>query len=283
VASRSQQVSAPPTIPIGPDAFEPQDGTALWWLTGAGFLINAHGTLIAIDPAIALEPGSTDVSEAGFRLLVSLPIQASQVPRLELVPITHTDPDHLAPATISALIRTGAMFVGPKPVVGKLRELGVSEVRARVVKPGDSFAVGRVEILTTPADHAWQVQDTEKYGAPFGPEDCCGFLVRTPEGTIWHTGDTRLLDAHLRMRDVDVLLLDVSRESFHLGVENAARLANALGAPDIIAHHYGTYDAPDFEAVNGDPAEVASRIDDAERRFHVLAPGEKFVVRRRRA
>jgi L-ascorbate metabolism protein UlaG (beta-lactamase superfamily) len=150
-----------------------------------------------------------------------------------------------------------------------------------VVKPGDSLSVGKVEILTTPAEHAWQVQDPEKYGPPFGPEDCCGYLIRAPEGTIWHTGDTQLLDAHLQLRNVDVLLLDVSRERFHLGVANAARLANALGAPDIIAHHYGTYDAPDFEAVNGDPAEVASLIDDAEHRFHVLAPGEKFVVRRR--
>jgi L-ascorbate metabolism protein UlaG (beta-lactamase superfamily) len=276
----SKQVAAPPTLPIGPEAFAPSDRTTLWWLTQAGFLINARGTTIAIDPAIAIEPGSSDVSEAGFRLLVPLPLRASEVPRLDLVLITHTDVDHLGPLTVRALGRTEATFVGPRPVVAKLRELGVPVGRTGLVKPGDRVERGGVEILVTPADHAYQVQDPERYGPPFGPEDCCGFLLHTPDGTIWCTGDTRLLDAHLAVRDVDVFLLDVSRDPFHLGVENAARLANSTGAPVVIPHHYGTYDSPDFDAVNGDPAEVVPLIEDAAHRAHILAPGEPFVLGR---
>ena len=50
-------------------------------------------------------------------------------------------------------------------------------------------------------------------------------------------------------------------------------------SPHVIPHHYGCYDAPDFAAVNGDPAEVAALMRDGERRMRVVAPGECVVVR----
>jgi L-ascorbate metabolism protein UlaG (beta-lactamase superfamily) len=177
-------------------------------------------------------------------------------------------------------VRTGARFVGPPPVVKKLLELGVPEDRMRVATTGQTFAVGPVWVTLTPADHGYQVQNPA-WGPPFGPEDCCGFLLHTPDGSVWHTGDTRPLEEHLRMQGVDVLLLDVSRDAYHLGLEGAIRLANTLAAADLIPHHYGTYEAPEHSAFNGDPAEVMPRISDAARRMHVLAPGERFVVWRR--
>ncbi len=271
---------APPPVPIAPDAFGPSATTSLWWLGGAGFLINARGALLAIDPAISLEPGSPDRSEIGLRLLVPHPVDAARIPRLDLVLYTHADVDHLAPITARALIRTGATFVGPAPVVGKLRKLGIGEDHLRLVRPGDRFSFHGIDVEVTRAEHAWQVQDPARYGSPFGPDDCGGYLVQTPDGTIWHPGDTILLPEHLQVRGVDVLLLDISRGDFHLGPRDAAALANALGAPHVIPHHYGCYDAPDVGAVNGDPAEVAALIDDGARRVHVLAPGERFDVRR---
>ncbi len=66
----------------------------------------------------------------------------------------------------------------------------------------------------------WQVLDPARYGPSFGPDDCCGYLVHTPEGTIWHPGDTTLLPEHLEIPGVGVLLLDVSRGDFHLGPDS---------------------------------------------------------------
>ncbi len=274
----SGQVSAPPTHRLGSDAFGSSPETALWWLTNAGFLINCRGTLLMIDPAISLEAESPDVSETGMRLLIELPLLASEVPRLDAVLYSHFDEDHLAPVTARELASTEALFIGPPPVQRALIDLGVPEARTRVAAVGDTTEVGNARLGPTPADHPWQLRDPERLGSPWGPGDCCGYVIDTPDGRLWCPGDTRLMDEHLQMHSIDLLLLDVSRNEYHLGVENAARLASALEAPHIIPYHYGTYDAPDHSAYNGDPAEVAARIPHADRRMHLLAPGQKYVM-----
>ena len=71
--SRSRNAVAPTPRPIGADAFGAVDGTHLWWLGGAGFLLNSRGTLIAVDPAVSMAPGSADVSEFGLRMLAPHP------------------------------------------------------------------------------------------------------------------------------------------------------------------------------------------------------------------
>ena len=57
----------------------------------------------------------------------------------------------------------------------------------------------------------------------------------------------------------------------------AIRLANTTRARHVIPCHYGTYDA-DLYWCAGDPAAVGAGIEDAERRFHRLDIGEKFVI-----
>jgi L-ascorbate metabolism protein UlaG (beta-lactamase superfamily) len=275
----SQQAKALPTQRIGPEAFQESAETALWWLTNAGFLVNARGTLLMVDPAISMSKESPGLHETGHTLLIPLPIEASEVPRLDAVLYTHSDYDHLALRTAQLLLeRTTARFIGPPTVAGALARAGFPDARLLVSRPRLSFRVGQIEVTATPADHPWQLQDPERFGPAFAPEDCVGYLLETPDGAIWHPGDTRLMPQHLRLRGVDILLLDVSRNEYHLGVRGAAELANTLPAPTIIPHHYGSFDDPDHTAYNGDPAEVAAMVRDGERRFRVLAPGETFVV-----
>ena len=268
---------APTTHFLETEAFNRTSDTFVCWLSGAGFLINSRGTTVMIDPVISMETEKTDTVEIGFRMRVPLPIEAKDVPSLDAVIYTHGDSDHIGTFTPSVLAERNALFFGTHPVVENVKTLGVPIQQTKTIGIGETFRIGEIEITTTPADHPWQELDPTQYGEPWGPEDCCGFLVKTLDGTIWCTGDTRLLPEHLEMDGIDVLLLDVSRDEYHLGPE-AVTIANKLSNAHLIPYHYGTYDT-DIEALNGNPMEIAPSISGWEHRLHVLAPGEKFWVR----
>src|ERR671912_324445 len=104
-------------------------------------------------------------------------------------------------------------------------------------------------------------------------------LVKTPDGVLWHPGDSRLMPEHLAMAAPDAILFDFSDNEWHCGLSGAVKIANAYPNTPLLLSHWGTVDAPDFTPFNGDPAKLASLVVNPER-IRVLAPGEPFVLTR---
>ena len=97
--SEHGQAVAPQTQSMGSDAFDDStDGTVLYWLGMAGFLINSRGTLVMVDPVL----GGFDMP-----LLIELPARTSDIPRLDAVLVTHADNDHFSIPTCSGLEHSG--------------------------------------------------------------------------------------------------------------------------------------------------------------------------------
>ena len=72
------------------------------------------------------------------------------------------------------------------------------------------------------------------------PEDCCGFWLETPDGTIWAPGDSRLIpDHHLQMPTADAMLFDFSDSEWHFGLDGAVAMANAYPAHPAAAAPLG--------------------------------------------
>lgn len=243
---------------------------SIWWLGNSGFAINAAGRVILIDPIIELKDESDPVtSELGLPLLVPLPIRARNIDRADLVLITHDHGDHAGQRTIPELAaRTHALFVGTERTALKLRQFGISEGRVRIARYGQQIRVGNISVVPTVAKHEEDAIHTQR-------GDCCGFLIQAGGVTIWHAGDSELLDEHLKMSGVDVLIVPIAPHVFN--VDDAARVANATRARHVIPCHYGTYDA-DLYWCTGDPSRLAGRIEESDRRYHVLSIGEKLVL-----
>jgi L-ascorbate metabolism protein UlaG (beta-lactamase superfamily) len=250
--------------------FEERGRTRIAWLGMAGAILNVRGTILLIDPLITtLQRDGQEVIEEGYPLKVPLPVQAKDLPRVDLVLYTHADDDHFGHLTAQHLAaRLPCRFLAPPPVAQKLGELGIAAERIWLAKEQDLQHAGAAAVLVTPALHDWQEV------APWKREDCCGYLVKTPDGTIWHPGDTRLIPELLAVKGVDVLFFDVAAVDSHLGPQGSAQLAQSCGAKRMIAYHYGTFDLPPGSFGSFDPDGALPYVKDLAGQYLKLTPGE---------
>ena len=258
------------TKKLGASFFDKREDTAVTWLGMAGALINSRGTIVLIDPLLtAVNSGDQLKSESGYKFKIALPVEAGDIPRADVVMYTHADNDHFGKMTVKTLAeRTKCRFIAPRPVRKMLEELGVEGDRIIAARDFTSIPVGDTEITVTPALHDWQEENPWKRG------DCCGYLVRTPDGSIWHPGDTRLIDELLEVKDVDVLFFDVAAVNAHLGPAGSAKLAETSGAKIMIAYHYGTFDLPPGTFGSCDPRDSLPFVQGLTARFLQPNPGE---------
>ena len=253
------------TAALTADAFGPQDVTTISWLGGAGFLLNALGTCIMVDPVLE-----------GFDMPVvfEAPIAPTDVPALDAILITHIDNDHFSRPTCRDVSSVCPAYHAPRYVASVARDEGLPGIGHDI---GESFTVGNVTARLTPAWHNWQ-NDSKKWGyRTWEREDCCGYWLDTPDGTIWLPGDSKLLPEHLEMPEPDLIMLDFSDNEWHITFDGAVKLANAYPNARLLCIHWGTVDAPDWSTFNGDPRVLADHVANPER---VLAPlpGEIVVL-----
>ena len=274
------QAKAPDPIPITASDFETSDKTAVYWLTGAGIMLNSRGTVIVVDPILSFISEDPYLSEVeGTPQYTMPPIKAKDIVRADAVLFTHTDADHFGELTIKELNKKGLTFHGTPMVKEKLLEFGVPEERIVAHNPKGNFRIGCVTVKMTAADHPWQLEFPETEDYVFKPEDCCGYKFYTPDGVVWDPGDSRLLPEHFDNNDVDLMFMDFEDNSpdHHFGTENALKLVNRLINTDIIMFHWGTYYAPEKAWYAASPNDVRGRIE-REERFIEPQPGEKIIV-----
>ena len=283
VLMEKKQAAAPMTVMMGADAFAEKDGTCIYWLGSAGILINARGTCIMIDPVLENSEADPALSEAGFPFLVPPPVRCADIPRLDAVLYTHADYDHMAPGTAKALLRLDVPYYGTEFTCFRLQQdFGIGLQGAGRTIPmfyAQETVIGNISVRLTHCVHNWRANRPE-FDWEYGPDDCCGFYITTPDGTVWAPGDSTLQPWHFEEPAPDLMFFDISADPFHFGTENAIRLANHYGTSDLILYHYGTYLAPEKPAFNADPAWTEGRITDPAR-LHILAPGEKFRLRKK--
>ena len=257
--------------------FDRRDDTIVSWLGSAGALINTRGTVLFIDPVITtVSRNGEQVAETGHRLKTPFPIQASDVPRADAVLYTHADGDHFGRKTAEILnVNLKPVFIAPPPVQIRLQEMGVVGERIVTARDGASVQIGEAEVVVTPALHDWNEKN------PWQRGDCCGFLVKTLDGTVWHPGDTRLLEELLAVKGVDVLFFDVAEARAHLGPEGSARLAETCGATDLIAYHYGTFEVPPGGPFGSDPKDCLGLVEELSAYYRQLNPGDLFSLKRK--
>jgi L-ascorbate 6-phosphate lactonase len=249
---------------------------ALWWLGHAGFVVRFANITFYVDPCFSDLPGRS-------RLCAS-PLTGDQVRHADLVLATHAHPGHMDAPTLAPLLQASpvAKLVLPKSAAGLAYAGGVPHDR---ISPTDNGL--RIEyfkenlygrIYAVPSAHrrldAVPSAHRRLDWTPEGGYPYLGYLIRFGRWTIYHAGDCAWYEGladRLRPFNVNVALLPVGGCNF--STDQAAQLAQDIGADWAVPMHYGTF-SEDY----GD-AFIAHMLGHRPRqRFHVFRCGEKWIV-----
>ena len=246
--------------------FEDQGNTRVYWLGGGGAMINDHGTVIMIDPLLE-----------GFDmpLLIDMPIDVKDVPHVDAILVSHVDNDHYSRPTCRDLKDVCKEYHTSYYVASLMKEeCGLDGIGHDI---GDHIQINDIDVELTPADHAWQNQIAKYNYRVWEDREYCGFYVKTPTKKIWYVGDSKLMDCQLHMDPPDVMFFDFADNPVHIGLENAYKLANTYPNTKLVLIHWGSVDAPEASAFNGNPQDILDNVVNPER-VVILAPGEEYVV-----
>lgn len=263
----TKQATPRKTVSFSAEAFEAINETEIRWLGNSGILLNSRGTCIMVDPVLE-----------GFDLplLIDMPIKTEEVPKLDGILMTHSDNDHFSLDTLKNLLPVTESFHAPKYVAELYSEKFHTDAIGHDIHT--TFEIEEIKISLTPANHLWQ-NETSKFNRVFQLEDYCGFWIETPDGTLWIPGDSRLMEEHLQMPEPNAILFDFSDNEWHIGFDNAVKLANTYPKADLLLSHWGTVDAPNMNVFNGNPADLFDKVVNPDR-IKELAAGERYILRK---
>jgi L-ascorbate metabolism protein UlaG (beta-lactamase superfamily) len=240
-------------------------GAELWWLGQAGFLVQAGGRALLIDPYLSdfLARKYAGKLHPHIRMMPS-PLPPAQARGIDMVLCTHRHSDHMDPETLPAVasLNPACIFVVPRAVRWRALEIGLPAEQVLGMADGEQLeAAGGIAVDAVHSAHEERVRN------PAGEDEFLGYIVRAGGVSLYHSGDCvpheGLVD-RLAGRGVDLALLpingrDQDRRSTgipgNFTLEEAIRLCEQAGIPSLLCHHYGMFD---FNTI--DPAAARARL-----------------------
>lgn len=251
---------------------------SLVWLGHASFLLTLGRKRMLIDPVL------TD--RMGVQARLSAPgIPVGELPPIDLVLVTHNHRDHLDPWTIRRL--------GPKPTYivphGNAGLIASFVKGARIIELQwwETTRIDDVEVMLVPSRHWSMFWPWDRNDGLWG-----GYVIRGPEGTAYHSGDTgfwdRFEEIGKRAGSIDWAMLPIGAyeprwfmHPQHMDPDESVRAARMLGAKNFVAMHWGTFKLTD-EPIGAPPARARdawAREGGSEENLWILDPGETRRLR----
>ncbi|HWX21424.1 MAG TPA: metal-dependent hydrolase [Candidatus Binatia bacterium] len=192
-------------------------------------------------------------------------IDVKKIPA-DYILISHGHADHMADAGDIAK-RTGATIVSNYEITVWFGKRGLPKSYPLNHGGSHRFDFGRVKFVN--AIHSSGLPDGSYGGNPGG------FVVETPEGEFYYSGDTALtLDMKLigESQKLKFAALCIG-DNFTMGIEDAIRAAEFVRCDEILGLHYNT-----FPPIQINTAEAVEKFKCARKHLHLLRPGESWEV-----
>ena len=252
------------------------------WIGHSCFLVQLAGKNLLFDAQFS--PRASPVAFAGPARIVALPIDIAQLPRIDLVMISHNHYDHLDEASVKRLAaRAGGSprFLVPKGLAAWFRDLGIARVEE--FDWWQAAQEGPLRITFVPSQHwskrtLWDTNET-LWG---------GWVVEGGGLKLVHVGDTGYSkdfgDIGARLGPFDYAFLPIGAyaprwfmRAHHIDPPEALRIRADLKARHAIGMHWGTFGSLTDEPLDEPPAWLAREREAlglSPQQFDVMKIGE---------
>ena len=282
--SRAHSWPRVPVTPTRPPARVGGAAMAVTWIGHSTVLVQTQGLNILTDPVWAER--SSPVGFAGPKRARAPGVRLADLPRIDLVLLSHNHYDHLDTATLKTLWKRDH----PVIVTGLRNDALLARygIRAQARDWGGRVAVRRgLDVVVTRAHH-WS-------GHGLGDHDRAlwsGFVVTLPGGNLYFAGDTGPGDMRWaiearRYGPVRLALLPIGAYHFtgaetgnHIGPHQAVAAFEQLGAAYALGVHWGTFELTS-EGIDQPRIELHRALERAHiplKRFRATEVGRTWMI-----
>ena len=225
------------------------DRLHIWWMGQSGFLVQWQGHHLLFDPylsdSLTRKYAETDKPHVRMTELV---IEPARLDFVDVATSTHNHTDHLDGETLTALMKANPDLKLVIPEANRAfvaERLGCDAGLPLGLNDGETVEAGAFRISGVPAAHEELERDDQGRCVYLGYVVTCGpWTVYHSGDTIWYEGLERILQPY----GIDVALLPINgskperRVAGNLNGEQAARLAQTIGAGVVIPCHYDMFE-----------------------------------------
>jgi L-ascorbate metabolism protein UlaG (beta-lactamase superfamily) len=245
-----------PKAPLGPfrtnpDVYQtpPATGLRVTWMGHSVMLLEIAGLRVLIDPVWDVR--AAPVQWAGPKRFFESPLPFEDLPRIDVVLISHDHYDHLGAGTVKRLASMpcarGAQWVAPLGVKRILTGLGVQAKNIQELDWTAHIQVGSLEIICLPARHFSGRGFANRFETLWA-----SFVLRTPGNCVYYGADSGewegFKEIGLQYGPFDLTMLEIGAfdplwSDIHMGPDGAIRTFHALGGSGLLMPiHWGLFD-----------------------------------------
>ena len=181
---------------------------------------------------------------------VSREADYSEMPKADLVLVTHEHGDHLDPQAIAAIRKEVTAVLLPEKCASAVPG-------GTVMKNGDVRTIGGLEIKAVPA---YNIVHKRPSGEPFHPPgDGNGYVITFGDRRVYVAGDTENIPELKAMEDIDVAFLPMNLP-YTMTPEMAADAAKAFRPAILYPYHYGQTDTSELTRLLAGEEDIEVRI-----------------------
>ena len=223
---------------------DPQaDDLSFTWFGHSSFFLQMGPVNILIDPIFSSR--SSPVSFVGPKRFSELPLTAEELPKIDVLFISHDHYDHLDYRTIRAISEKTGLFIVPLGVDAILRGWGVDADRIRTLDWWESTEIDGITCTLTPSQHFTGRNPLKGNSTLWG-----GLYLDNGLHRVYYTGDGGYNPVFKEIRErlgAPELMLaecgqyDPAWAKIHMFPEETVQAGIDVGAERMIPIHWGSF------------------------------------------